>query len=304
MSAMAYNEQAREDFNRARSKATLSKILYALTPEKQRLLSLQDVRTLLRPKNETYKGMQTIPIDLIVGSEDRYQDFNHAFLPKSEHMRKRWENIDKAILQDIILPPIKIYKIGGAYFVSDGNHRVSVARSQGCMSIDAEVIELSSEVKIKPGMTEADLKQEVIQYEKRNVFEHTKIGTVIEPDELNYSEPGLFEETLRHIQGHKYFINQSKKEEIPIEEATRSWYQNVYKPIINLIEKEGLLSRFPGRTKSDLYMWIIRHWDDLKRKKGNNFPLKAAALDYSEKYGKSIPRQLWEFFLKLIRPRS
>lgn len=302
MSGMAYNEQARDDFNRARSKATLSKILYALTPEKQRLLSLQDVRALLKPKNETYKGMQTIPINLIVGSEDRYQDFNHAFLPKSEHMRKRWENVDKARLQDIILPPIKTYKIGGVYFVSDGNHRVSVARAQGCENIDAEVIELSSEITIEPGMTESDLKRAVIQYEKRYAFEHTVIGKIMDWDELDYSEPGLFEETLRHIQGHKYFINQSKKEEIPLEEGARSWYNNVYKPIIEVIEKEGLLSRFPGRTKSDLYMWIIRHWDDLKRKKGNNFPLQAAAIDYAEKYGKSIRRQIWEFILKIIRP--
>jgi hypothetical protein len=85
MSEMAYNEQARDDFNRARSKATLSKILYALTPEKQRLLSLQDIRALLKPKNETYKGMQTIPINLIVGSEDRYQISTMLFCQKASH---------------------------------------------------------------------------------------------------------------------------------------------------------------------------------------------------------------------------
>ena len=37
---------------------------------------------------------------------------------------------------------MSLYKIGDAYFVEDGNHRVSVARYQGVQWIDAEVVEL------------------------------------------------------------------------------------------------------------------------------------------------------------------
>ena len=36
---------------------------------------------------------------------------------------------------------MSLYKIGGAYFVLDGNHRVSVARYHGVEWIDAEVTE-------------------------------------------------------------------------------------------------------------------------------------------------------------------
>ena len=111
------NFQAREDFNKARSKASISRILNALTPEKQDLLSLEDIRNLIKPKSETYLGMKVVEINLIVGSEGRYNDFNRTFLPKREFIRNRWENIDKAHLKSVILPPIKLYKIGGAYFV-------------------------------------------------------------------------------------------------------------------------------------------------------------------------------------------
>lgn len=302
MGSSFVDSRARDDFNRARSRQTLSRILNLLSPDRQELLSLQDVRDLLRPKGESYVGMRTVPIDQIVGSEGRYKDFDHTFLPRHEYIRKRWENVDKAHLQDVILPPIKLYEIGGVYFVRDGNHRVSVARAQGVMSIDAEVISLSSEIAIRAGMTRQDLKRAVIEYEKGHAFENSELGKIISPDELIFTATGRYEEILKHIQVHKYFLNLTRKDEIPFVEAGKSWYAKVYRPIIDLIEEENLLSRFPGRTSSDLYMWLIKHWDDLKRKYGNNFPLRQAVEDYAEKYGKSALRRTREFFASLFGP--
>ena len=42
------------------------------------------------------------------------------------------------------LPPIDVYKIGESYFVSDGNHRVSIARQQGVETISAMVVEVKT----------------------------------------------------------------------------------------------------------------------------------------------------------------
>lgn len=39
---------------------------------------------------------------------------------------------------------MSLYKMGDAYFVNDGNHRVSVARYHGVESIDAEVVTFRS----------------------------------------------------------------------------------------------------------------------------------------------------------------
>src|SRR6056297_2225344 len=208
------HNQARDDFNKARSKATISQLLNTLTPDRQRLLSLEDVRNLLKPKTEIYKGMQIVPIDKIIGSEGRYKDFTSAFLPKRDFIRGRWESIDRAHLSEVILPAIKLYEIGGVYFVRDGNHRVSVAKIQGVQAIDAEVIELDSEIKLKPGMTVQDLKRVVIHYEKDKVFAETKLDRIIPPEDIDFTEPGRYVKMLRHIQGHKYFLNEGKKGEI------------------------------------------------------------------------------------------
>jgi hypothetical protein len=49
--------------------------------------------------------------------------------------------VDRAFHRGLDLPAVRLYKVGNAYFVEDGNHRVSVARYQGVEMIEADVIE-------------------------------------------------------------------------------------------------------------------------------------------------------------------
>jgi len=280
---------AASDFSRARGKAILSEIQHFMNTDKDRLLSFHDVKDILKPKNQVYLGIQTVPIKLVVGSEGRYRDFNRYFLPKSDHLRSRWIRVDEAHLQDIILPSVLLYEIGGAYFVRDGNHRVSVAKAQGVEFIDAEVIGLASEISLNPGMTTDELREALIAYEKKIFFENTNFGELTGDSALDFSAPGRYDAIYNHILVHKYFLNESQEGEIPFPNALVSWYQNVYRPTIEVIRKQWLLPNFPGRTESDLYVWIIKHWDFLK-KKYRGYSLSAAAGDFSRKYGKSEGR--------------
>ncbi|HRZ90992.1 MAG TPA: transcriptional regulator, partial [Spirochaetia bacterium] len=147
-----HSERAEDDFSRARTREFLTRVQGFLDPSRSRLLSLEEVRSVLRPEGETYLGMQAVPLDRIVGSEGRYRDFNRHFLPRFDHLRPRWVRVDVAHYKDVILPPIRLYEIGGLYFVRDGNHRVSVARMQRSVCIDAEVTSLTSELKLEPTM--------------------------------------------------------------------------------------------------------------------------------------------------------
>jgi hypothetical protein len=263
--------------------------------DKDKLLSFNDVKDILKPKNQVYKGMQIVPVNLIIGSEGRYRDFNKYFLPRSERLRNRWERVDEARLKDIILPPIQLYEIGGAYFVRDGNHRVSVAHSQGIEAIDAEVISLSSEIPINPSMTSDDLRRSLIQYEKRIFYEKTNFGDLTGDYDLDFNATGRYDVIYNHILVHKYYLNQGKTEEIPFKDALVSWYKNVYSPIRRIIKDEWLEVNFPGKTPSDLYVWIVKHWDFLKKKYGVHYSLARAAHDFSNKYGESkgrVPRFL------------
>jgi hypothetical protein len=280
-----YDSRAEEDFNKVRTQELLGRIQNFMNPDKRRLLSLTEVKSLLRPNSEYYKGMQTVPVDLIVGSEGRYRDFDSHFLPKHGYLRSRWQSVDQANLNDTILPAITLYEIGGVYFVRDGNHRVSVAKAKGVAAIDAEVIGLASEILIRPGMTIEDLRREVLNYEKRVFYNETNFGELTDYWDLNFSSPGRFDEVYNHILGHKYFINQGKKEEISFADALVSWYQNVYRPIIDAITESRIVSRFPDRTTADLYVFIVKHWDGLKKQFGVNVRIEDAAKDFSRQFG-------------------
>ena len=293
-------QQASSDFSRARGKAVLSQIQYFLNTDRNRLLSFNDVKDILKPRNEVYRGNQVVPIKQIAGSEGRYHDFNKYFLPKKEHLRHRWQRVDAAHIKDIILPPIQLYEIGGVYFVRDGNHRVSVAKTQGVEFIDAEVISLATEINLKPSMTTDELRDALIAYEKSIFYEKTEFGSLTDYFDLDFSSPGRYDVIYNHILVHKYYLNENIEDEIPFNNALVSWYNNVYNPVVKIIKEQWLLANFPGRTEADLYVWIIKHWDFLKKKYGA-YSLSKAAGDFSRKYGQSQGR--FFRFLALLADR-
>jgi len=282
MQSDAFRFQAQEDFSRARNKAWINEMQNIMHPDKKRLLSLNDVKKILKPKNEVYIGLKTVPIKKIVGSEGRYNDFDNHFLPRSNELKQRWMNVDQAHLSDIVLPPIQLYELGGLYFVRDGNHRVSVAKTQGVEFIDAEVISLQSEVQLPPDVRLDTLLDAVIRYEKRVFYNETHFGDLTDYWDLDFTATGRYDVIYNHILVHKYYMNEQQHTEIDFNDALVSWYKTVYLPVIAVIDKYTLLSDFKDRTKSDIYVWIVKHWDRLKQKNGNDFSLDDAARDFVE----------------------
>jgi hypothetical protein len=77
--------------------------------------------------------------------EGRFREFDRAFLPRQLQTRDRWVIIAKAYYEQVTLPPVELLKIGDGYFVRDGNHRISVARSRGQDFVDADVTEIEAD---------------------------------------------------------------------------------------------------------------------------------------------------------------
>ena len=280
MQSDAFRFQAQEDFFKARNKAWINEMQNVMHPDKKRLLSLNDVKKILKPKNEVYVGLKTVPIKKIVGSEGRYNDFDNRFLPRSNELKQRWVNVDQAHLSDIVLPPIQLYELGGLYFVRDGNHRVSVGKAQGVEFIDAEVISLQSEVQLPPDVRLDTLLAAVIRYEKRVFYSETHFGDLTDYWDLDFTATGRYDVIYNHILVHKYYMNEQQHTEIDFNDALISWFKTVYLPVIAVIDKYKLLSDFKDRTKSDIYVWVVKHWDRLKQKNGNDYSLDAATKDF------------------------
>ena len=296
--------ETESDFAKARNKALFNEIQHFLKPEEAAMISFRDIKELLKPQNQTNIGMQVIPIEKIVGSEGRYIDFDNQFFPKNTFIKERWEHVDEAVIKDIILPPIKVYELGGLYFVRDGNHRVSVAKSKGVEFIDAEVVSLQSEIRLPPVRSLTGMIKEIISYEKRNFYFETSFGDITDYWCLDFSTTGQYDVIYNHILTHKYFINQNQEKEISIEDAITSWFNTVYLPVIHTIDKYKIMKYFKHRTKSDLYVWIIKYFDELKRKFGDNCSLEDAVFDITNEYKISLPTKIKNALKKYLLKKN
>jgi hypothetical protein len=146
---MSIDAQVDADFTRARHRSLVRRMGARLRgdPSSARsLLHFEEVRKALGVSNKVRLGLRVVPLERIVGSVGRHRDFDRTFLPAKASVEENWKRIDRAFHRGEDLPPVALYKVGGAYFVEDGNHRISVARYQGVEWIDAEVVEVHGPV--------------------------------------------------------------------------------------------------------------------------------------------------------------
>jgi hypothetical protein len=174
-----------------------------------------------------------------------------------------------------------------------------VAKAPGDIAIDAEVVSLDTEIPLSESMTRRNLEDAVIEHERQRFLKRLQLHRILPDEAFTVTSPGRYDELAQHIFGHKYYLNEYRAVEIPLEEAILSWYRNVYRPIVDVIRDNNLMSRFPGRTVTDLYLWIVKRWDELKTQYGEDFPVQAAAEEYSARFGRSHGRRLLDIIQRL-----
>ena len=146
-------EQVDFDFTRARRRAFLRRMRARIfgDPASTRMRSFEDVSNELGAFNRVRVGKRAVAVEEIVGSVGRYRDFDRTFLPTRGSLETRWKRVDRAYHRGHDLPPVSLFKLGDAYFVEDGNHRVSVAHYQGIEWMDAEVTVLHGRMSAAQG---------------------------------------------------------------------------------------------------------------------------------------------------------
>ncbi len=295
--------KSEEDFSKVRNKALFNSLQHLLSPEETKLISLNDIKEMLHPDNEVYVGMQVVPVEKIIGSEGRYNDFDNLFFPKHSHLKNRWLNIDKAYMEGKILPAVTLYEIGGVYFVRDGNHRVSVAKARGVEFIDAEVTSLRTELRLTPGKSMDTIIKQIIAYEKRLFYAKTNYGDITGDWSLDFTTAGQYDVIYNHILTHKYFINLNQVEEISMTDAIMSWHNTVYMPVVNTITRHKIMKKFKRRTVSDLYVWLIKYWDELKKALGEDIPLDDVLEDFEKSFSESLAAKIKNNLKKVLLKR-
>lgn len=136
--ALQYNT-AFNQFKTTLAKGKFFRLKRRVLRRPQFLYDLSALKSTLSLRGSCYSGIQVVPISSIIGSEGRAADFDMDFHPISEISRERWVSMAIVYLSRLPLPPIELIRIGDAYFVRDGHHRISVSRAFGQIAMDAEV---------------------------------------------------------------------------------------------------------------------------------------------------------------------
>lgn len=101
------------------------------------------------------------------------------------------------------------------------------------------------------------------------------------------------------IEVHKYLINQDIPWTISWDEAAFSWMENVFHPIMQVVDQWEVQAAFPTKTRAILFFEISNHWYYLLEK-NPGVSAHFAALEYAVTYGKGLAKLV----SKLQLPRT
>jgi hypothetical protein len=258
---------AQTDFSRARRRQLLAGLARRLRREPDDvnlILPFDEVVEALGHRGERRLGLQTIPLDSIVGTVDREREFDRRFRPTSRRLRGRWERIDEAMRRGDSMPPIDVYRIGGMHFVRDGHHRVSVARAMGLEVIDAYVTQIDTEV---GAGAETRIEDLALKGKERLFFERVPLPAAAR-SRIRLSDQWRVGELAEAVEAWGFRAMQARGEFMTREEVASAWFHEEYEPVTAMLRDSG----WGGEgTEADAYMSIsnlrymllrTHRWDD------------------------------------------
>ncbi|MPZ95061.1 MAG: hypothetical protein GEU96_09150 [Propionibacteriales bacterium] len=86
------------------------------------------------------RRQEDVPLSSVVGSMSRPGDFDQDFRLVNRSLQDCWRRLAGEVRAGLETPPVDLVQLGELYFVVDGHHRVSVARSMGRASIPASIL--------------------------------------------------------------------------------------------------------------------------------------------------------------------
>lgn len=212
------------------------------------LKSFKDVQKKEAAYETRDRGIRSVALNRIVGSVGRYNDFDEHFRIRSHVPVERLEKIKSRMRAGKALPPVKLYQIKKEYYALDGNHRIAAANELGHDEIQAKVTEF---IPSKGSL------ENLLYREKAKFDDQTQL-----PHSIELTDFGQYEHLIDQISRHRRFLAKESTEPVTFPDAAKDWFQTVYRPLIAIIKKGGLIDHFPGRSLSDLYTFISVHqWD-------------------------------------------
>jgi hypothetical protein len=246
------SQDAQNDFGRARRRALLARLAMRLRREDDvdLILPFEEVTEALGYRSERTLGLQTIPIDSIVGTVDRSREFDRRFRPTSGRVRGRWQRIAEAQRRGEAMPPISVYRIGDMHFVKDGHHRVSVAGAMGRKEIDAYVTDVITEVGPSGGLRLGDLP---LKGHERVFYERVPLPPQAR-QRIQLSDPWEYAALAEGVEAWGFRAVQRRGEFTTRNEVAEAWFRDDYEPIVAALRDADLIGE---QSETEAYMQVV-----------------------------------------------
>jgi hypothetical protein len=247
------SSDAQSDFARARRARVLSDIARRMRREPGdvgQILPFEEVVDALGRVGQVDRGLQVVPLDAIVGTVDRAADFDRGFRPTTTRLRSRWERIAAAQRRGEPLPPVSLYQVGELYFVRDGHHRVSVAKSLGRMDIDAYVTEVTTRLQLGSDLRVSELPLK----DHERLFRERVPRDAPRRARIALSDPWDFGFLAEMVEAWGFRMMQERGSFADRAEVARRWFDDEYAPVSEMLRSGELIER--GETDAEAYMRV------------------------------------------------
>lgn len=232
-----------------------SKNFFGLSQKKrENLKSFSEEQKKENAYNSVYLGLKEVPINKIIGSVEKFEDFDKNFVPQNNIVKTRWMNIYKGYMKEEMLPTVNLYKIKDNYYVYDGNHRISVAKYLNFSSIEAEVEEF---------LPTTDEKEEILYREKMIFEKNTDLTDVFLTEITRYknlkNEIDNFVKKVLEIE--KYNKNIEELSVLDYKKICKKWYKNIFLQALIMLEENDILKNYEKENINicDLFCFYLEH---------------------------------------------
>lgn len=249
---------SRDDFTRARRRAQWARVASRLRGRPgylDVLLPFDEVIAALGRRGQHSLGEQAVEIDSIVGSVDRRTGFDRHFRPTTEQARTRFERISGSIRRGQSMPPVDLYRVGQVHFVSDGHHRIAVARAMGWTTIRAIVTEVETALPAGAGLTVADLP---LKGHERVFYERVPLPPAARST-ITLRDPTRYAALAEGVEAWGFRVLQDRGTLLSRAEVAELWWREEYQPAVALLREVGLLEtdeagRPAALTETEAYL--------------------------------------------------
>ncbi len=222
------------------------------------LISIGELKALVPPEGSVSLGIQDIRVDRIIGTENRSEDFVDGFLPVNEWMRERWNKVKQLLLSGEIREAMKVFEYGGYYFIRDGHHRTSIAKTNNIEFLTADVTLLKIPIKLPPNISRDRFPIFKVKYQFNKKTDFFKYAT---EESISVNQVKTWSRLYDNIfNGHKEWFENECHYTPANEELIKSWQDEIYFKTVHYIERFNLVELFNGYKKTDIFCEMMLFW--------------------------------------------